>query len=984
MSEFLFLVGGALGALAFLFCLILFHSVGNLDNKIFLLKKKIQELEALLAQKASQPQESSEPYAQEQAEQKTPAVCAAAVSQPAAPAEQTPVPSPIPTPVSEPLPSQEPSAPAAASVSAQQDVPSQEPLAAPACPVQACEATQEETPSSSSKEEASNWTIVQLLSWVGGFTLLVAAGFWIKYAIENDLLSPAARMMLSAAVGVILLAAGLFIKKETLKTTADTFCGVGLTVLYISVYGAQVFYQLIAPSAAFGLMAGISLASFAVAVWKRTKYVGFLAEIISFLTPFLLSFDHWNLTVFFTYMAFINVAAGAAALARQWDSLLVGAAVFTFLGQLAAYSQSGGSAQPGVFCVFGAIYASAAALAAWKYTARLQVYCRNALGLFVAGNLLFVLWGMLEGKLTFAGSFYLLALGLWLNLTLVYLTCRDEKMYTWVWRVGKVFLFLALWTWTDTFSQHIKPLLMLGTFLAFAAINGGADLYLYRRQNRQPGLWGVLFPVMLMLPLVKVIAGGGFWEISLLLTALLTISLLLALAAKRPLSGLCAVVLFVVALAAVGPETAWGMDGAAWVLLLGLVPVALLFAVVRWIFPSQFSQANSTIFVSAIMPYVLALSALGGVQDNWSLLLGYVLILNLLSIFLAYIYKNGKILPAALAGSTLLQLVVYGGMEQSFAGAFIGWTLGLNAVFAAGAFVFKQRFIEDKSAWVAASLAGVAAFFLTSLTLHHYYEIDYSWTAIAFALIYGAITYEAASWQPVEQGIQRARLAWLGGVTLLFITAFFPMHFHMQWLSVSWALEGAALVWLCRRLQFRGLALTGFWLLVTSFFLVFLGTNFALQGDSSLFNRFLYVFGLVGASLLWAAGQWSLNEEKVFASWLKALGGIVFFALLNVEIAVYFSQGAGTLQFDMFGSFDSAIAYTLGWTVFGSICLFLGFGKKGGYVAPVGLIIICFSLLKLFFSDIWALGGLYRVCGLVGVALVLIGVSFLFQMLQKK
>ena len=41
-----------------------------------------------------------------------------------------------------------------------------------------------------------------------------------------------------------------------------------------------------------------------------------------------------------------------------------------------------------------------------------------------------------------------------------------------------------------------------------------------------------------------------------------------------------------------------------------------------------------------------------------------------------------------------------------------------------------------------------------------------------------------------------AQLAWFGGVALLFVTLIFPIQFEKQWLSVAWALEGAALCWL--------------------------------------------------------------------------------------------------------------------------------------------------------------------------------------------
>src|SRR5271165_888183 len=53
------------------------------------------------------------------------------------------------------------------------------------------------------------------------------------------------------------------------------------------------------------------------------------------------------------------------------------------------------------------------------------------------------------------------------------------------------------------------------------------------------------------------------------------------------------------------------------------------------------------------------------------------------------------------------------------------------------------------------------------------------------------------------------QLAWFGGAALFFITLIFPIQFERQWITVGWALEGAALLWLFHRVPHPGLRLTG-------------------------------------------------------------------------------------------------------------------------------------------------------------------------------
>ena len=70
---------------------------------------------------------------------------------------------------------------------------------------------------------------------------------------------------------------------------------------------------------------------------------------------------------------------------------------------------------------------------------------------------------------------------------------------------------------------------------------------------------------------------------------------------------------------------------------------------------------------------------------------------------------------------------------------------------------------------------------------------------------------------PAENKARLAHIAWFGGVALFFITLIFPIQFNRQWITIGWALEGAALLWLFHRVPHPGLRLTGFGLLVAAF-----------------------------------------------------------------------------------------------------------------------------------------------------------------------
>jgi uncharacterized membrane protein len=111
---------------------------------------------------------------------------------------------------------------------------------------------------------------------------------------------------------------------------------------------------------------------------------------------------------------------------------------------------------------------------------------------------------------------------------------------------------------------------------------------------------------------------------------------------------------------------------------------------------------------------------------------------------------------------------------------------------------------------------------------------------------------------------------------------------------------------------------------------------------------------------------------------LASLGTVLAFLLVNIEIADYFSTGT-TITFKFSGNFGRDMTYSLAWGVFAFVVLLVGILRKlrGARYAGLGLLVV--TLLKLFLHDLWSLGGLYRIGSLIGLALVLIPVSFLYQ-----
>ena len=124
-----------------------------------------------------------------------------------------------------------------------------------------------------------------------------------------------------------------------------------------------------------------------------------------------------------------------------------------------------------------------------------------------------------------------------------------------------------------------------------------------------------------------------------------------------------------------------------------------------------------------------------------------------------------------------------------------------------------------------------------------------------------------------------ARLAWQGGALLLFVSLIFPLQFDREWITLGWALEGFALLWLFRRLPHRGLRLVGVVLLCAAF--VRLAFNPAVleyhrRSGTRIWNWYLYAYGvtsgclLAGRTALWAsAGNFHRARRAAVARFVR-------------------------------------------------------------------------------------------------------------------
>ncbi|MBI3260533.1 MAG: DUF2339 domain-containing protein [Ignavibacteriae bacterium] len=177
------------------------------------------------------------------------------------------------------------------------------------------------------------------LNRIGAIAMIIAVGFFLKFAFENNWINEWTRVSMGAAFGVsVIVLAGHFHKKG-FSIFSQGLVAIGVSSLYLSVFAAYNFYQLIAQIPAFALMVVITVIAFLQALKYDSLAAALLALTGGFITPFLLPTDHPNEIGLFTYIALLDVGILVLIIAKErWKILEYFARFLTYLIYLLWYT----------------------------------------------------------------------------------------------------------------------------------------------------------------------------------------------------------------------------------------------------------------------------------------------------------------------------------------------------------------------------------------------------------------------------------------------------------------------------------------------------------------------------------------------------------------------------------------------------------------------------------------------------------------------
>ncbi|MDP3063477.1 MAG: DUF2339 domain-containing protein [Chloroflexota bacterium] len=178
-----------------------------------------------------------------------------------------------------------------------------------------------------------DWERVLGLNWlaiIGAVALAIGMGFFLKLSFDNNWIGPTGRVILGVVSGVALLGVGEYAQRRY-PVWAQAVTGGGIAILYLSIYAAFGFYELILPLPAFLFLGLVVVVSGLAALRYESLVIALLGISGAFLTPVLLGSDLPDRRLLLAYILLVDVGILGVSTFRNWRW-------FTLVGLIASYA----------------------------------------------------------------------------------------------------------------------------------------------------------------------------------------------------------------------------------------------------------------------------------------------------------------------------------------------------------------------------------------------------------------------------------------------------------------------------------------------------------------------------------------------------------------------------------------------------------------------------------------------------------------------
>ena len=374
-------------------------------------------------------------------------------------------------------------------------------------------------------------------------------------------------------------------------------------------------------------------------------------------------------------------------------------------------------------------------------------------------------------------------------------------------------------------------------------------------------------------------------------------------------------------------------------------------------------------------------------QNHEVVLFSYVFLLDAAILVMAIFKPWRRLLWGSFAGTLILYFGWYNEYySQDQRALTVFFAASFAALFAVIPLVTRYeqstRFPGPSVTLTLLPLCNAAAFFLALYVMYERETTTLTWFALALAAVYLGISGAFKRKFP-GQDTKFINLLHIA-IAIAFITIAIPLKLEGQWITIGWLVESAVLLWISVKTRTDFLR----YLAVTTLSLGIIRLLFfdQFQTETLLFNaRFAtYVVAIaILAGIALFGERHASDDEMIFIRVAVVSLNLLALIALTLEASDYFNRqfSPGVRVIPDFRQVLLArdFSYSAIWLIYGVALMAIGFRKRSAFVRWQSLILIAFTIIKVFFHDVSELGGSYRILSFIGLGAILLGISFLYQ-----
>ncbi len=177
----------------------------------------------------------------------------------------------------------------------------------------------------------------QLFNRIGILALLIGAAWFLKFAIDERWIGPAARVWIGLGAGLGLVGWSEWFRTRGYTAFSYSLKALGTGVLYLSVWAAYTLFGLVPASVAFAAMMLITVTNAWLCWRQNSELLAFYALAGGLLTPLLLWAAEGAELTLFSYLLMLDLAVLVLVAQRPWSRLVLAAFAGTAVYEVAWY-----------------------------------------------------------------------------------------------------------------------------------------------------------------------------------------------------------------------------------------------------------------------------------------------------------------------------------------------------------------------------------------------------------------------------------------------------------------------------------------------------------------------------------------------------------------------------------------------------------------------------------------------------------------------